>query len=419
MKSKITSGTKGNTAQISVRKINARTTYNLAKATTHNRRIGETESHVDERRTQLNERLVGKEDENLYCDIVNRIVGKNLTTKEVYKLAETEIRYQDGEKVRKDAVLAFECKCQYPGDLAYANIDEHGQIYLIPEGEEIDPRSIEDGGRGDFLYPLDQEEFAKWKALTLKFVEQRFGGSENVLQAVCHMDETVPHLHIIGAPFYRDEKKVERLSMKKYLNGRMETSQLQTEYVAALSELGYKRGEHRGYSVNDKTATQARALIGNAIASAPRTPEEFEKMIAGMTSKEGMEMLQGLHLKVAIANELTKEVPKLQAVVKKKTEMIDKMRADMQVKDAELEQAKKQLATYQREHLRRLCELQGVQLSEDRELVEAYLEAQDYYTDLGKRSFERGGLQIDLSNEMQLDNSNLCLDCGLRTEDRE
>ncbi len=419
MKNLITTGTTGCTAQISVKKINANETIRLTKVTTHNKRTGKTEDHVDERRTSFNEMLVGKEDDDLYCSIVKRILGPKLKPKEIHELSENEIRYQDGAKVRKDAVLAFECKCQYPGELMYANIDEHGQIYLIPEGEEIDPRPVDIGGRGDFLYPVNREEFEAWKELTLLFVAQRFGGNQNILQAVCHMDETIPHLHIIGTPFYRDQNNIERLSMKNYLNGRMETSELQTEYAAAVSELGYIRGECKGYDVNCMTATRARALMGQAIGAAPQTPEEYKELVANMTAKEGMEMLQALYLKVAINDEMTKEIPRLESVIRRKSKENEHLRKELSEKSAENEALTKQLATYQKEHLRRVCELLGAQLLEDRELVDAYFQTQDKITDLGVRNFEHGGLKIDLECGEHLRNVEISLGENSLNENRE
>jgi len=240
------------------------------------------------------------------------------------------------------------------------------------------------------------EEFEKWKELTLQFVGNRFGGSENIMQAICHMDEGIPHLHIVGTPIYKSKDNIEHLSMRQYLGGKDSTAELQTEYALSVAELGYKRGEERGYSVNSSTATQARALMGQAIAAAPQTPEEYKTLISNMSDKEGMEMLQSLHLKAAMEAELAKDVPRLESLITKKVKENEHLRNELKEKDAELEALKKQNATYQKEHRRRLCELQGAQLSEDKELRDAYFETQDHYIDLGARNFERGGIRMDL-----------------------
>lgn len=396
MKSQIVQGTENHTSQISISKINAVNTVALSKVSVHNGRTGKTEQHVDQRRTRLNDIMIGAVDTQFYRDIINRVTGRSLSKEEANKIDKSELRYKDGTKIRSNAVLAFECKCQYPGDLIYANIDAYGQIQIIPEGEEIDPRPIEDGGKGDFLYPADMEEFKKWKELTLQYVGNKFGGNDNIMQAICHMDEGIPHLHIVGTPVYKNKDNIEHLSMRNFLNGKKEFAALQTEYAMALSELGYKRGREFGYNVNSSTATQARALMGQAIASAPQTPEEYEQLIAGMTSKEGMEHLQALHLKAALETKLAEEVPKLEALVRIKKKENEHLRQELQEEKNKNTEYQKQLAVYQKEYRRRLCELQGIQMSSDKELVEAYLDAQEHYIDCGREIFERAGNFADL-----------------------
>jgi len=397
MTSQIIQGTKDHIAQISINKFNTSHVVSLSKASVHNGRTGATEKHVDERRSHINDIMVGDKTSHFFCDVINRVTGKNYTPEEASKLdPNKDLYYKDKTKVRKNAVLAFECKCQYPGDLIYANIDEYGKIYVIPEGEEIDTNPIENGGRGDFLYPANMKEFEQWKKLTLNFVEQRFGGKENVLQAVCHMDESIPHLHIIGTPICKDKEYVEKLSMRTFINGRKDTAELQTEYAAAVSELGYQRGEKRGYNINSSTATHARALMGKAISSAPQTPEAYEKLIANMSSKDGMELMQSLYLRAAVAEEDAKDIPRLQRILVKKQDYIDKLSTEIQNRDEEIQALKKQVGDLSREHKRRECELQGVRMCDDKEVVEAYLAYQDNFIEDGARHFNRMGWHVDL-----------------------
>jgi len=57
---------------------------------------------------------------------------------------------------------------------------------------------------------------------------------------------------------------------------------------------------------------------------------------------------------------------------------------------------KKQVGDLSREHKRRECELQGVRMCDDKEVVEAYLAYQDNFIEDGARHFNRMGWHVDL-----------------------
>lgn len=72
----------------------------------------------------------------------------------------------------------------------------------------------------------------------LDWVIKRHGG-HNVLSAVVHRDETTPHMSIMVIP--KDERG--KLNARKFLGGRQELSDLQTEFAETV---GHKNGMERG-----------------------------------------------------------------------------------------------------------------------------------------------------------------------------
>lgn len=72
----------------------------------------------------------------------------------------------------------------------------------------------------------------------LKWLQQRHG-TENVISAVVHLDETTPHLVAYVAPMTADN----RLSCRDFLGGREKMRQLQSDFYAAC---GRNRGLQRG-----------------------------------------------------------------------------------------------------------------------------------------------------------------------------
>jgi len=60
----------------------------------------------------------------------------------------------------------------------------------------------------------------------LRFIQSRFGGSENVLTAVIHRDESTPHMQVLIAPVDANG----RFSASKMVGNRTQLSQLQDEF---------------------------------------------------------------------------------------------------------------------------------------------------------------------------------------------
>lgn len=106
------------------------------------------------------------------------------------------------------------------------------------------------------------EDRITWAAQSLAWASEKVG-PENVLQAVLHDDEATPHLHLLAVPATRKaRRKAGRppkrprptqasaepswgLSAADLIGGREKLTDLQTDYAAALSGLGIRRGVPR------------------------------------------------------------------------------------------------------------------------------------------------------------------------------
>lgn len=107
----------------------------------------------------------------------------------------------------------------------------------------------------DGLYTATPDTMKLWDAKKemayfkdcLEFHKRHYGV---VLNAVIHMDETSPHLHIDSIPLVEKEDGSWKLSAKEIFGDRKKMSQLQTEFY---EEVGKKYGLHRGIEKSFKT----------------------------------------------------------------------------------------------------------------------------------------------------------------------
>ena len=91
------------TTQISVAKIKSARV--LAAAGRHNMRdkarLGKKEAnHIDLARTHLNQTIRQNISGNLYCEILSKVTGKEVTPKMAKKIDPYDLHYADGKKVR-------------------------------------------------------------------------------------------------------------------------------------------------------------------------------------------------------------------------------------------------------------------------------------------------------------------------------
>lgn len=79
----------------------------------------------------------------------------------------------------------------------------------------------------------------QWAKDNIDFVAKKMGGSQNIMLAELHLDESTPHLHIISVPEYNG-----KLNAKHYIGGtKYVMRELQNEYAESMSKYGLDRGE--------------------------------------------------------------------------------------------------------------------------------------------------------------------------------
>lgn len=89
----------------------------------------------------------------------------------------------------------------------------------------------------DMTGKVDVDE---WARINIIFIQEVFG-RENVASVRLHLDESVPHLHIIVWPIVND-KRGERFCADHYIGDSIILRQLQSKYAADMEPFGLCRG---------------------------------------------------------------------------------------------------------------------------------------------------------------------------------
>ena len=97
----------------------------------------------------------------------------------------------------------------------------------------------------DFLLTASPEWFTgkteagirQWEEASLQWACDKFGRG-NIKAAICHRDETTPHLQLLIIPEYQN-----KLNARHYTGGREKLRALWTEYAAAMKPYGLERGK--------------------------------------------------------------------------------------------------------------------------------------------------------------------------------
>ena len=92
------------------------------------------------------------------------------------------------------------------------------------------------------LSPEEQQEFFR-DCLQFHIDEYCQGNPDLVVNAVVHLDESNPHMHLESAPIYKDENDVSHLSAKNVLGGKAAMSKHQDNFYKVV---GRKWGLSRG-----------------------------------------------------------------------------------------------------------------------------------------------------------------------------
>ena len=382
--------------QINIKKIKSRSTISVAQ--NHNTREyqrlgGSNGDHIDKRRLRLNETITASLGSNIWYKSLSKITGVNIVDeKDVEEITKGGLHYEDGRKVRSDAVLALEVEVGYPGDLMWHKLNEKGEAVPVDPSETIDEVSIraEDaGGKGYFLYPANMDEYNKWRNRTVQFLHDNFT-KENVVSIEVHMDESKPHLHALVIPIINDDKNIARLNCKGLLlnapdGNLMDYHQLQTAYSDRFKDMGYVRGEEHSMRKHYSDRDEMREIAARVLHSElPKDPKEAQDAY-----KSSLAKIAELELVVKTRDEQQKKVAEL---IKKNRELKE-----------ENARKEKEIQRMRQINSRRQCELKGMELHSDKETIdEIYKPLQESLIESGREWFEKElNIKFDRDKEFE------------------
>jgi len=129
------------------------------------------------------------------------------------RLLEDLVKERIGDKtIRKNGVLAIEVLMTASPEFFRDNPDDYG-VY-------------------------DQEKTDQLNKLSMDFLKSEFG-EQNIMSAVCHLDEATPHIQAIIVPM---DPETGRLNASYWLDGKRKLSEMQDRYFEYVKDLGLERG---------------------------------------------------------------------------------------------------------------------------------------------------------------------------------
>ena len=134
------------------------------------------------------------------------------------------------------------------------------------------------GSDGEFFQGLTQEQQRDFFLECTRFFADRYG-SENIISAVVHVDETTPHLHLNLVPIQNG-----KLCCKDLFN-RIELTKLQTNFHEAVGKRwNLERGKERNPRKHLSTAEyKAQKIIQKAVSQAADISNEAEIKLSNIT----------------------------------------------------------------------------------------------------------------------------------------
>lgn len=91
-------------------------------------------------------------------------------------------------------------------------------------------------------YFKDQAALDKWVDKNLTWLKSQYG--DNCVNAVLHLDEQTPHIHVFIVPLDKKNK----LNCREFFGGRDKMKLLQDQSFLAVKDLGIKRGEPKEFT---------------------------------------------------------------------------------------------------------------------------------------------------------------------------
>lgn len=103
----------------------------------------------------------------------------------------------------------------------------------------------------------------RWKDETIKWIEQNFGGRENIVNLAVHLDESTPHIACQTVAIHEG-----KLNAKHFTGGtRHRLSELQDSYAEAMAKFGLQRGV-KGSLAKHESIKKYYARVNEAEANA-------------------------------------------------------------------------------------------------------------------------------------------------------
>lgn len=185
----------------------------------------------------------------------------------------------------------------------------------------------------NFFKNIPDEKIKQYFQDCLKFHVENFCQNDKnlVINAVVHLDETTPHLHILSIPILRDEKGA-HLSAKLVCGNSKNYQQHQQKFFEKISQ---KYGLERGQTKQDKKAKQYKTLKEykkiTAELQAAKATEQAEKTIKSLQSE--IDTIKTDKTKIEIETieakkyyeKIKSEITELYSEIDKKKEEIDKL----------------------------------------------------------------------------------------------
>lgn len=146
---------------------------------------------------------------------------------------------------------------------------------------------------------VETGQLRDWAGANMSWLEQTFGGRQNIIDAQLHMDETTPHIHAMVIPI--DERG--KLNARAFLGGNNHRMRdIQTEYAKAMEKFGLKRGISREIT-RAKHQSHLRWIAENALKEA--TLQAYEDIL-----NEKLNLDRDLDLRLEIAEKVSQTLQK-------------------------------------------------------------------------------------------------------------
>ena len=191
-----------------------------------------------------------------------------------------------------------------------------------------------------FFDEIGYEESKRYFEESYKFIcNYKNLGEENIISALIHMDEDVPHMHLLFIPVIhtqdKEGNKIDKICCRDFWQGRNSYRDLQNAYFKHVSEKGFKleRGQlveitnREHYSVQEyKNITNyenTKKLLNNIQLDLPNVPDikDIKKFVKNRDEKIQNEIIKP---KDDLIKKLYNENQSLHKELSKQTIIIDK-----------------------------------------------------------------------------------------------